>query len=946
MPGYASASDLDANYAVNVADRQLLAHNYGFVADSSAPTFPDYFAPGSGTVWMPGVGGASTPSSDGGSAQGGVEPASDPVLHPTQSASAPVVPTPDPIPLAPLTNPGFGITNGDFAVSQPDAAGFGWTERGQVAVAGGGATLLDGGTVSTALTQAFFIPAGVTTLRFTLDSVLLASAAGLPPDAFEVALLHAQTLQPLTQTVAGLGSTDALLNVQSDGSYFVSPQVTISNVSQNGGILGSTVPRFIELDISGIAANTLAVLSFDLLGFGATGSSVRISHVELADQTAATPIAVPDLATTAENQAVSIAVLGNDSSTTSTLDPTSVTIVVPPQHGTATVDTTTGQILYTPDLHYAGDDSFSYQVRDAGGLISNAAAVLVTMTAVADQPTLTVGPASGDQDTKIPLSIDAGVEQLNGPDNLYVDVSNLPVGSSLSAGVIVDVGTYRLTMAQLAGLTFTPQPGLAGTYTLTVTAVSTSVTSGDTASATASLPVTVNAVTPTPLTVTDFQVNQGAAQRSSINVLQVRFNQDVLIDDMPNDVRVTSIAGDVIEVPPERYSYDPTTFTLSVDVRGLIPQDGEYFLQIRGDAVAATNHRAVTLSTGSAFPFLDGFLPLLFYHLTADFDGNNFVDYADYNLWEAHNSSLAGDARYDAVYDLDSSGVIDRFDYAVWRQHLGTTTDTIAPATGALVVPAEGPNPFGGTTYKSDANLSLFAMDASGVYSATLQFDNAAPMNLLAHLDANGLLNMPLGDVAALAGGHADARRAHHHVERPRYLRQRAGSLRVVVLDQGRGPAGSFAAGHRVGRRHDAKRRRAQQQDADRQRDRRRREHHHAVPQRSRRAGRGRRGNGRAERAGEIPDRFEHARRRHLHVQRDGPGPGRQRQRQLANADVHAGQHAAGGRHLRIGGRFDRPRDERQHDHARRGPPGGPYRAGGQRDARGYRPNDQCRRFG
>ncbi len=303
------------------------------------------------------------------------------------------------------------------------------------------------------------------------------------------------------------------------------------------------------------------------------------------------------------------------------------------------------------------------------------------------------------------------------------------------------------------GLTFTSQPGLAGTYTLTVTAVSTAVSSGDTATASASLPVTVNAAVPSPLTVTDFRINQGDAQRSSINVLQVRFNQDVIVDDMPNDVRVTSVDGDVINVPPERYSYDPTTFTVSVDVSGLVPQDGEYFLQIRADAVSAANHRAVTLSSGSSLPLLDGYFPLLFYHLTADFDGNNYVDYADYDLWEAHNGSLAGDPRYNAVYDLDTNGVIDRFDYALWRQHLGTTTDTIAPATGALVVPSDGPNPFGGATYKSDANLSLFALDDSGVTSATLQFDSATPIDLLSHLDANGLLNMPLSDVATLAGG-------------------------------------------------------------------------------------------------------------------------------------------------------------------------------------------------
>ncbi len=239
--------------------------------------------------------------------------------------------------------------------------------------------------------------------------------------------------------------------MQSDGSYFASPEVTISNLGQNGGILGSAVPRLIELDVSGIPANTLAVISFDLLGFGHRGAACRISHIELASDVAATPIAVSDLATTRENEAVSIPVLQNDTGATSTLDPTGIVIVVPPQHGTATVDTATGQVVFTPDMYYAGDDSFSYQVRDVNGLVSNAAEVLVTMTAVADEPTLSVSPASGDQDTKIPLSIDASVVELNGPDDLYVEISDLPIGASLSAGVIVDVGTYRLARRSLWG---------------------------------------------------------------------------------------------------------------------------------------------------------------------------------------------------------------------------------------------------------------------------------------------------------------------------------------------------------------------------------------------------------------------------------------------------------------------------------------------------------------
>ncbi len=131
---YNFAADLDANGAVNVADRHLLASNYGFTGDSSNPAFPSYFAAPTGAVWTSstsgGTGGTSG-GTTGGTTGGG---SSGAALHPTQPPSPPTVPTPAPMPLAPLTNPGFGITNGTFTVTSPDQAGFGWTERGQVTI--------------------------------------------------------------------------------------------------------------------------------------------------------------------------------------------------------------------------------------------------------------------------------------------------------------------------------------------------------------------------------------------------------------------------------------------------------------------------------------------------------------------------------------------------------------------------------------------------------------------------------------------------------------------------------------------------------------------------------------------------------------------------------------------------------------------------------------------
>src|SRR5262249_54225423 len=156
---------------------------------------------------------------------------------------------------------------------------------------------------------------------------------------------------------------------------------------------------------------------------------------------------------------------------------------------------------------FHGSDSFTYQVRDTSGLLSNAASVLVTVTAVAQKPLLSVSPASGNQDTPIPLTISAALPSPDPSETLYVDVGNLPPGAALSAGTPTDVGSFRLTTSQLSGLMFMPSPGVPGNFTLSVSAVSTQTLDGETAATSASLPAAVTAVQPTPVTLTGFVVN-------------------------------------------------------------------------------------------------------------------------------------------------------------------------------------------------------------------------------------------------------------------------------------------------------------------------------------------------------------------------------------------------------------------------------------------------------
>jgi hypothetical protein len=108
------------------------------------------------------------------------------------------------------------------------------------------------------------------------------------------------------------------------------------------------------------------------------------------------PVAVNDAATTNENTAVDIPVLANDFDIDSPLVPSSITIVTNVQHGKVSINTTTGVVTYTPTTDYNGSDSFTYTIKDSGGLVSNVATVSINVVnvnrapvAVDDQVTLT-----------------------------------------------------------------------------------------------------------------------------------------------------------------------------------------------------------------------------------------------------------------------------------------------------------------------------------------------------------------------------------------------------------------------------------------------------------------------------------------------------------------------------------------------------------------------------
>jgi Putative Ig domain len=126
----------------------------------------------------------------------------------------------------------------------------------------------------------------------------------------------------------------------------------------------------------------------------------------------------------------------------------------------------------------------------------------VQVEAEADAPLLTVGTATGGEDSRIPLSITTGLVDADGSESLSIVISNIPAGSILTnaAGdTLTPVnGTLTLTPAQLAGLGILPPADRDTGFTLTVTAISTEAANGDEARTVRALPVDITPAADAP----------------------------------------------------------------------------------------------------------------------------------------------------------------------------------------------------------------------------------------------------------------------------------------------------------------------------------------------------------------------------------------------------------------------------------------------------------------
>ncbi|WP_168210512.1 Ig-like domain-containing protein [Persicimonas caeni] len=162
--------------------------------------------------------------------------------------------------------------------------------------------------------------------------------------------------------------------------------VTITGAPANGtaSVNGGSIDYTPAADFNGTDTLTYEVSD----GNGGTDTATVTITVNPVNDA---PVAVDDAATTDEELAVSIDVVGNDTDVDG--DILTATISTAPANGTATVNAN-GGVDYTPNADFFGTDTFTYEVSDGNGG-TDTATVTVTVTNINDAPVF-IDPTPAD----------------------------------------------------------------------------------------------------------------------------------------------------------------------------------------------------------------------------------------------------------------------------------------------------------------------------------------------------------------------------------------------------------------------------------------------------------------------------------------------------------------------------------------------------------------------
>ena len=240
-------------------------------------------------------------------------------------------------------------------------------------------------------------------------------------------------------------------------------------------------------------------------------------------------------------------------------------------------------LTVTPAKDFSGSFTLTVTAISAeqgGATATSTSSVTVTVDAVADVPALTLAAAQGEEDTAIPLDLQAAIADIDKSETLSLRIAGVPADAKLSAGSRGADGVWTLAAGDLSGLTLSPAKDSDTDLTLTVTATATEP-NGSTASTTGTLAVTVKAVADMPaLTAPTRLVGKEGAPvalgiASALSDIDTSEALTVTITGMPDDATLSAgtrtaagwvVAGDQLAgltVQPAKGSDKDFTLTVT-----------------------------------------------------------------------------------------------------------------------------------------------------------------------------------------------------------------------------------------------------------------------------------------------------------------------------------------------------------------------------------------------
>jgi hypothetical protein len=259
----------------------------------------------------------------------------------------------------------------------------------------------------------------------------------------------------------------------------------------------------------------------------ATAATVSITVEPVNDA----PVADDDDATTREDTAVTIDVLGNDSD----VDGDSLTVGSATGATNGSVTTTNdGSVTYTPDSDSHGTDSFTYTVADSTAE-PTAATVSITVKPVNDAPVAHDDDATTREDTAVTIDVLGNDSDVDG-DSLTVDSA---------AGAIHG----SVTTADDGSVTYTPDPDFHGTDSFTYTVVD---PLGEHIAATVN--VTVESVNDAPVADDDEATTQ---EDTAVTINVLGNDSDVEGDSLTVDSATDGTNGSVATADDGSVTYTP-----------------------------------------------------------------------------------------------------------------------------------------------------------------------------------------------------------------------------------------------------------------------------------------------------------------------------------------------------------------------------------------------------